>query len=275
MNPNSLNEYATRLHSISGLMPEGFNKLPLFYVGFVDSGYVFPQDDKKEFIFHEDRVKIPFKEVRVIDVNKNEDDTNSGYVFSVGNKLVSITNFTECPSIKRVISFSCLMKHEDLAIASRSPYYSVEKLSLTATIYPKVERIKDSLIGDELLNKSSLQCLARLFEFSGIVNCPRHFITLVRPSNNNKRSVEWVQKRSHYIVLGPEHQKSIISGDRKPLNGNITRSMHNRRAHFRTLTSDKFKKKKGLRIWVKAAWVGPKEWKDSVGSTYIIQDKII
>jgi hypothetical protein len=45
----------------------------------------------------------------------------------------------------------------------------------------------------------------------------------------------------------------------------LTRMAHNRRAHQRTLRSERFRYARGKTIWVKATWVGPKEWKDAGG----------
>ncbi len=111
--------------------------------------------------------------------------------------------------------------------------------------------------------------------FISMSSCARHHLVKVGPTENERkgRSVEWIKSKEHYLVLGPEHAKAVANGTQKDFNGTITRAMHQRRGHFRRLTHERFTKKKGLRIWVNASWVGPKEWLGTDKKIYIVQEK--
>lgn len=122
----------------------------------------------------------------------------------------------------------------------------------------------------------SLGCLVdHCLYFCELTNCPRNYLCRVRPSKNQQagRSVQWVAAKSHYLVLGAEHAKLLRDGKPRDFEGTVTRAMHMRRAHARTLTSERFTKKKGLKIWVNSAWIGPKNWEGADKKIYEIQEK--
>jgi hypothetical protein len=48
------------------------------------------------------------------------------------------------------------------------------------------------------------------------------------------------------------------------------RIAHARRGHLRLLRHPRYTHKRGQMVRVRAAWIGPKEWKDFNGSTYVI-----
>lgn len=84
-----------------------------------------------------------------------------------------------------------------------------------------------------------------------------------------KNDVNWVASRSHYLIIDNDESKTIShSGISRSLDGMITRAMHARRAHFRTLRHEKFKANIGKRIWVHSCWVGPKEWEGTDAKIY-------
>jgi hypothetical protein len=88
--------------------------------------------------------------------------------------------------------------------------------------------------------------------------------------NKPSKSIEWVKARTHYTLIyhgHPANTKNLAEGsnvtvDRKE---QLTRMAHNRRAHYKTLKHERFRYARGKRIFVKASWVGPKEWKDEGG----------
>ncbi len=88
--------------------------------------------------------------------------------------------------------------------------------------------------------------------------------------NRPGKSVEWIKARTHYTLIHhghPANTKNLSEGshvavDRKE---QLTRMAHNRRAHYKTLKHERFRYARGKRIFVKASWVGPKEWKDEGG----------
>lgn len=116
--------------------------------------------------------------------------------------------------------------------------------------------------------------LDSLSYFCSIVNSPGNFLVKVSPSNNAKkgRSVQWIESKSHYIILGREHGKMMMNNGTRDFNGTITRAMHNRRAHKRLLTSDRFRNKRGQSVWVKSSWVGPKEWEGTDKKVYRVMN---
>jgi len=98
---------------------------------------------------------------------------------------------------------------------------------------------------------------------------PNNHIAVVHP-NQPHRSVEWIKARTHYTLIThghPANDGKIASGSRVSIDSDeeLTRMAHNRRAHQRTLRSERFRYARGKTIWVKATWVGPKEWKDEGG----------
>lgn len=82
----------------------------------------------------------------------------------------------------------------------------------------------------------------------------------VSPPPNGGKSVQWVRSREHYLVLPPKVAAACAMGKRGPTQHEITRAAHWRRAHIRTLMSAKFTHKRGQKVPVRHAWVGPVEW---------------
>jgi len=100
-------------------------------------------------------------------------------------------------------------------------------------------------------------------------NSPNNHIVSVHPAQEG-RSVEWVKARTHYTLIShghPANDAKVTSGTRVAVdrNAELTRMAHNRRAHQRILRSPRFRYARGKTIWVKATWVGPKEWRDQGG----------
>lgn len=88
----------------------------------------------------------------------------------------------------------------------------------------------------------------------------------VSPCRKQGKSVEWVKARSFYSVVHRSHpannatvkEESIVSGRHDCMQ----RSAHSRRAHFRILRSARWGASTGKLVWVRSAWVGPREWID-------------
>lgn len=118
----------------------------------------------------------------------------------------------------------------------------------------------------EFLDKA-LYCLLMIGCYEYLA--PYNFMALVQPNKEGK-SVEWVKAREHYTIIHRHHPAnseavtegaSITESESKILE----RTAHSRRAHTRLLSSPKFRFKQGLRVFVRACWCGPKEWKDEGG----------
>lgn len=101
---------------------------------------------------------------------------------------------------------------------------------------------------------------------------PHNFVARVIPSTQGK-SVEWLRAREHFTVIHRHHaanNRDVKEGATVSNDGHATRLAHSRRAHTRMLTHPKWTFKRGQRVFVRASWVGPKEWKDTAGQTYQI-----
>jgi len=98
---------------------------------------------------------------------------------------------------------------------------------------------------------------------------PNTHMATVHPADE-RRSVEWVKARTHYTLIThghPANRKEVQEGERVKgdATGELTRMAHNRRAHYKTLKHERFRFARGKRIFVKATWIGPKEWADEGG----------
>lgn len=90
----------------------------------------------------------------------------------------------------------------------------------------------------------------------------------VSPKHTDGKSVEWHMARTHYLVIGRKQAEQCRRECRGPSSGEIVRAAHWRRAHFKLLTSPRFTNKRGQRVPVKQAWVGPDEWTGLDGKIY-------
>jgi hypothetical protein len=98
---------------------------------------------------------------------------------------------------------------------------------------------------------------------------PTAHIAQVLPAQPG-RSVQWTQQRTHYTLIShghPANKPTVKLGQRvaDDEQGELSRMAHNRRAHFRTLRHERYRFARGQRVFVRAAWIGPKEWRDEGG----------
>lgn len=87
----------------------------------------------------------------------------------------------------------------------------------------------------------------------------------VEPEARAGKSVEWVRARSYYSVVHRRHaanRKEVLAGA-VVRDNTLARIAHARRAHVRVLRSAKWGAKQGQTVWVRSAWVGPREWRDA------------
>lgn len=263
---------------------QNYEKSPLFLLGMSEGVPRMWEKVEKDEIFNENNLHLPFKACRVIQTNKMsakdgvgnrfEKAVSLAYCFSYEAGRVEAIGFAE--DLGRV---GCYLLHspiENLNQLWDNSFDDRAKLDGAKCqgfqIKPHVFYYRDKNY-DNHVGSNSSAALQMMLEFISLVNCPRHFVAQVRPDQES-RSVEWKEARTHYIILGPEHAKGISEkGICKKFDGSITRSMHNRRAHFRRLTSERFVHKKGLKVWVRATWVGPENWKDTSNNIYQIVQK--
>jgi hypothetical protein len=105
---------------------------------------------------------------------------------------------------------------------------------------------------------------------------PHNFTARVVPDKQGK-SVEWLRAREHYTVIHRHHaanNKAVSEGATVSDSKHTTRLAHSRRAHTKLLTHPRYTFKRGQRIFVRASWVGPKEWKDTAGQIYQILEPV-
>lgn len=100
-------------------------------------------------------------------------------------------------------------------------------------------------------------------------NMPSTHVVEVRPDKPNK-SIQWVKARTHFTLIThghPANQRTVGEGQRVRVDRNeeMKRMAHNRRGHWRTYRHERYRYALGSRRWVKAAWCGPKEWRDEGG----------
>jgi hypothetical protein len=116
--------------------------------------------------------------------------------------------------------------------------------------------------------------LKSLAAFNLSAMSPNNHIAQVRPATNGTtppRSVQWLEARTHYTLIThghPANNPRLESGSRvqgASASAELHRMAHNRRAHQRTLRAARFRYARGKTIKVRAAWVGPREWKDKGG----------
>lgn len=98
---------------------------------------------------------------------------------------------------------------------------------------------------------------------------PQNHIAEVYPVSGEPRSVEWTRSRTHYTLIShghPANRKTVQAGERVATDQHeLTRMAHNRRAHYKTLKHERYRFARGKTIFVRATWVGPKEWQDEGG----------
>jgi hypothetical protein len=115
------------------------------------------------------------------------------------------------------------------------------------------------------------QLIGGLVAFSDDAMSPNVHLATVEPATNGEpRSVQWVKARTHYTFIShghPANKKGVGVGSRVPSDPTkeLTRMAHNRRAHYKHLQHPRYRFARGRRIFVRATWVGPKEWRDEGG----------
>lgn len=119
---------------------------------------------------------------------------------------------------------------------------------------------------EKLVQESAVGSTALLGVFVMDAMTPTNHIVVVRPDKNGK-SVQWVEQRTHYTLIHhghPANRKEVTEGQDVNVNTKeeMTRMAHGRRAHKRTLRHERYRYARGKTIFVRATWVGPKEWKE-------------
>jgi hypothetical protein len=133
-------------------------------------------------------------------------------------------------------------------------------------------------LGDNL-NEMITAAVNCLTAFAIDAMLPNTHIATVTPAKPSK-SVQWRKAREHYTLIShghPANTATVREGATVRVDERLERERmaHARRAHFRTLKSDRFRFAKGKQILVRATWVGPKEWRDEgSGQIYRILEPV-
>jgi hypothetical protein len=81
----------------------------------------------------------------------------------------------------------------------------------------------------------------------------------LKPRRIGKSRIARSQDRNRYILLRPDAIRKQMQVKHPTAETGTTKRPHERRRHWRTLKSERFKNKRGQKILIDAVWVGPKE----------------
>lgn len=94
-----------------------------------------------------------------------------------------------------------------------------------------------------------------------LANLPSRFVMEVSPAKPVKQGPKLLRQheRSRFVLLTPTEirKRYIRAGDPAYTGRHV--GAHSRRAHWRTLSSDRYVNAKGTRLHIPATWVGPSE----------------
>lgn len=144
---------------------------------------------------------------------------------------------------------------------------SMRRMDMSKRLHNRGVDIQD-LITD--LNRRVYECLSKIaIDF---FNPSLHLVSVCKKAES--KSPEWFQQRQHFIFVHKNCPINQRDQSRKHFDPNveIKRTAHSRRAHYRLLKSPRYKSKRGTLVFVRSAWVGPKEWEDASGQIYRIVD---
>jgi hypothetical protein len=252
-------------------------KAPVFIAGFEEVAPALTTfRDRTDLLIQPEKLCLPFPCVRVLDSIPDTLGYLHFWCFGQRGSQWHVLDICESKQEGASLFFYTSGEIADLHGAVRDGTRKCGCEVVSGMLYPHAGFA--SAAGDPVMEERIKGQIAewrnKLMDFLWMVNCPRHFVTKVSPSSTqcSTHSVEWVDSRSHYIILAPEHAQALKQGHRT-FDGQITRSMHQRRAHFRTLTSERYKKKRWMQVWVRSSWVGPTEWSDHQNIYRIISPK--
>lgn len=252
------------------------SNIPVFHVNIPRKMNIYEM--KRECIFNEKNegdkeLLLPFNPVKIIDCMPHSSESLHDNAFCFSSLFGVLSGLMFSRKYDGTIYGACLFALIDDMVASIDAEVDFHIKSVIFMVKPKLKILHDEELVDELRVKIENKIMSSSILFCDIVNHPRHFIAKVTPDNAKGRSVEWVQRKTKYIILGAEHGKLLRDGKQTSFDGTITRAMHWRRAHLRQLVSERYTTKRGQKIWVKSSWVGPEEWSDKTGNRYKIITK--
>jgi hypothetical protein len=126
----------------------------------------------------------------------------------------------------------------------------------------------------------SVSRVATVMAFMITATAPRVHIATVTPQLPGK-SVEWQKARMHYTLIShghPANKAGISPGAEIESDAaeEIERIAHDRRGHWRNYRHERYRFARGKWQWIKATWIGPKEWRSAGGQQiYRILEPVI
>ncbi|EQA64296.1 hypothetical protein [Leptospira alexanderi] len=111
--------------------------------------------------------------------------------------------------------------------------------------------------------------------FIEYLNSPKNYIVQKYNSKILNKSSEYILSKSHFLIIDKHSLKKSRDGKLFEINRNHRSgylSSHFRRGYLRTYKHERFTKMKGELGFVKATWIGPKEWTGKDNKIYKIID---
>lgn len=233
-----------------------------------------------ELLVHDGHIVMPHPFIRVLDTVRGLDGSEHGWVFAVDGGNVHIQHLVKAG--KLVMLKICSIPESTVANIVGSDRGESTKLSYgvwmlaphphklndeeSAMLFPVRSKNPHLQLHNDALNAVAM--LSKMMSFLFLTNHPAHHTVRVSPSSSRcaGRSVEWVAARSHYVVVDSGDNRRAGLGFAPK--GVTQRAVHWRRTHWRTLSSERFKNKRGQRILIRRSWVGPTQWQDNNGQQY-------
>lgn len=167
------------------------------------------------------------------------------------------------------IDFSTSVKFDDLAATTSDLRYTSlingKPTYVMGDADPRALRVNEVDPHHESGKKVLPGLFMNVITFLTYINSPERFIVEQLPEKTGKLKkgrIPRLYQRPQYIILDKQSIKKRYL-DSQP-NGRKSPMPHLRRGHYRTLTSEKFKRKHGQRVWVRATHVkgNTVEWRE-------------
>lgn len=233
----------------------------LFYLNGDSKDFLPKQVDQKSF----DEFSLPFNSIAVEDsisvivINQiNNPDSESGFkrIFweykLVDRDMCYIGYGETCENVKSAKNGTEILMGKWDAIKAWIIFNGNGKVSLSEV------REKDpyyNALKIEFVNNSHTAIQELLYACQ-----PNKFILEITPNKirePKKNRIPRFHERKIFTMLEPGVIRKKLGLPTVEIGGQ--KSPHERRGHWRTLTSEFYKEKRGQRIWIGAIWVGPSE----------------
>lgn len=137
--------------------------------------------------------------------------------------------------------------------------------------FQSVSRERLDKIGQETLNEAMWAPFNHIRNVLFFIHHPAFITVSVGPLAVPHKSVQWRIAREHICIIRRRQALSLHSNQGTIGDAELNRAAHWRRGHLRRLSSARYRKR-GQLVFVKQAWVGPREWIGSDKKTYRICD---